>query len=165
VNIPLRKVTSFHAAAEVTHARQLDIGPGVSETTTKTATEIRSVTATTTKSGGGSVSAGWLWAKVEGHYSEKVGHTGQHTVKTSVKVTDTVRNTSKHNRAFIVFQGVTSFHGTFNERICHGDPDGHWVTTTGTWRTFSQINASGIILCRKSKHDTAIERAAIKLCR
>jgi hypothetical protein len=164
--IGVKKVTSFHAKATVTHASEIDIGPGVNEKITRTAKTVNVIKASASKSGGASASAGWLWGKVSAHFNVKVAHSGSHTTSRSVKVTDSVRNRSNHNEAFIAFDGITRYHGKYSTTICaHADKSGHGHTKlrVGAWTTYGGTPGSGIIECGKGG-TTAMEQAALTYC-
>jgi hypothetical protein len=159
-------VTSFHHGATITQASSLSIGPGVAQTVTKTASLVTTITASTTKSGGASASASWLWGKVSVHFDAKVAHTGQHTVAHSGKVTQKVSNNTKHNETFIAFNGTTKYFGGYFTKECVGADSsgiGHIKKRTGRWTTYGGVPGNGIVLCGGGA-STAIVKAALKFC-
>lgn len=157
-------VSTYVSSAAITHASQLGIGPGVTHQVTKTAEHQRTLTASTTTDKEASGSAGWLWASVSAKYHKTVAKAGQRTTSHSVSVTDTVRNTTGRNQAFVAYRGYTRYHGSYWYTICKADTSsgiGSVVKKTGKYQTWGS-RGEGIVWCKGGK-PTALIAAAINL--
>jgi hypothetical protein len=155
------KVTTFHRHPVLTHVAHYVIGPSGSHTVTKTAAFETKITAGAELNVGGSVGAGSVFAKVEGHFDVTVRAEGSHTQSGSISVTDVVANPTRRNKVFIAFDGVTVYSGKYFLRTCGRDRQVHRMH--GHYRSYNDFT-EGIPRCGAGDGGSAITHLALRRC-
>lgn len=156
-------LASVHSAALVTHSTQVVIAPHGTHSQSRTATSVASVMSKTSTPGSASGSANWLWASVSVHVQRSVAKAGKHTSTKSVKITDTVTNRSGHNRAYVVYKGVTRYSGRYCTTNCKSTTSSRIGTVTRRYGSYVTWSGAGEgIAWRGGGAPTALVMAALK---
>jgi hypothetical protein len=163
-------ITSFHRAGHLTYWHRITIPSQHKPTTASWSVPARSVvTARYDAAGGATGKASWLWRAAAHRARQPVAHGGQHTPPTvNSGGVFSVNNHTGHPRHLIEFDGVTRFHGRYATTRCAGVDShgiGHVERRHGSWVTFDQAEAKGMVECGKGGAILPAMKAALRHCK
>jgi hypothetical protein len=156
----------------ITHIRTYSMPPSASHKVTKKVTHATTLRAAARYRSDLSLSASgaariFASASVSTHIS--LAARGSHTRTTSVKVTDVIRNPTRHNATFVFYAGDTRAKGSFRYYLCeqkHAYSPWHVMYAPGHWKSYG-VHGDGAVRCGAgTKGVNALGRLALRIgCR
>jgi hypothetical protein len=136
----------------LTHIRTFSMPPSASHRVTKTVTHATTLRAAASYKSNLSLSASgaariFASASVSTHIS--LAGRGSHTRTTSVRVTDMIRNPTRHNATFVFYAGDTRAAGSYRYYLCeqkHAYSAWHVMYAPGRWRSYG-VHGDGAVRC------------------
>ncbi len=139
------KIMTANRTPVVTHALTKVLSPGSSWSRTVTVEKINYVEASVEAYAEASAGAGVVLAKAEVKAGVSLKAAGSHTAKTSYSDRISIRNSTRANREYVVFNGTIKHYGTYRVRSCpYSTYQVH--TKYGKWKSWT-VRTSGTIRC------------------